>query len=111
MVGTVGNFSARADSLHPDILVKAYFPGTSAFKPGGTLSNYLDVMVEGKMARNAFGADAESILGEDIDIKGPTGEITYLGNGDFTVNDDKFHFDKVSGCQSGRCQSLTVRLS
>lgn len=31
-----------------DILVKAYFPGTSAFKPGGTLSNYLDVMVEGK---------------------------------------------------------------
>lgn len=38
-----------------------------------------------------------SIPGEDIDIKGPTGEITYLGNGDFTVNDDKFHFDKVSG--------------
>jgi hypothetical protein len=37
------------------------------------------------------------VTGEDIDIKGPTGEITYLGNGDFTVNDDKYHFDKVCG--------------
>lgn len=33
--------------------------------------------------------------GEDIDIKGPTGEISYLGNGQFQVNDDEFQFDKV----------------
>jgi nitrate reductase (NAD(P)H) len=80
-----------------DILVKAYFPGKSAFKPGGTLSNYLDVMVEGEhpcceTSRSA----ADHASGEDIDIKGPTGEITYLGNGRFRVNDDEFQFDKVS---------------
>lgn len=34
--------------------------------------------------------------GEDIDIKGPTGEITFLGNGKFKINDDTFHFDKVN---------------
>lgn len=38
---------------------------------------------------------ANHATGEDIDIKGPTGEITYLGNGRFRVNDDEFKFDKV----------------
>ncbi|KAJ9118108.1 hypothetical protein QFC22_004007 [Naganishia vaughanmartiniae] len=71
---------AEEDDGTFDILVKAYFPSTSAFKPGGTLSNYLDVMIEG----------------EDIDIKGPTGEITYLGNGKFKINDDEFHFNKLN---------------
>lgn len=37
----------------------------------------------------------KSSSGEDIDIKGPTGEISYLGNGHFQVNDDEFQFDKV----------------
>lgn len=42
-------YSSFLTSCFPvaDIVVKAYFPGTSAFKPGGTVSNYLDVMVEG----------------------------------------------------------------
>lgn len=63
-----------------DLLVKSYFPNTSSFKPGGTLSNFLDVLE----------------VGEDVDIKGPTGDIQYLGKGRFKVHDDEFHFDKIN---------------
>lgn len=63
-----------------DLLVKSYYPNTSSFKPGGTLSNFLDVLN----------------VGEDVDIKGPTGDIQYLGKGRFKVHDDEFHFDKIN---------------
>ncbi|EIW58264.1 uncharacterized protein TRAVEDRAFT_47429 [Trametes versicolor FP-101664 SS1] len=64
-----------------DLLVKTYLPSTdSPFPPGGTVSNYLDCMKEG----------------EEIDIRGPSGGITYKGHGDFDIEGIEYHFDKVN---------------
>ncbi|KAI0630568.1 hypothetical protein C8Q77DRAFT_1133937 [Trametes polyzona] len=64
-----------------DLLVKTYLPSAdSPFPPGGTVSNYLDCMVEG----------------EEIDIRGPTGGITYLGHGEFDIEGKEYHFDKIN---------------
>ena len=43
------------------ILVKTYFPNESPFPPGGTVSNWLDILE----------------IGDEMDVKGPTGEIEY----------------------------------
>jgi nitrate reductase (NAD(P)H) len=61
-----------------ELTVKTYFP-TSA-QPGGAMSNILDCMP----------------LGSDIEIRGPTGEIVYTGNGAFTISGKEFHFDKIN---------------
>ncbi|KAL1944973.1 hypothetical protein VTO73DRAFT_2593 [Trametes versicolor] len=64
-----------------DLLVKTYLPSPdSPFPPGGTVSNYLDCMKEG----------------EEIDIRGPSGGITYKGHGDFDIEGIEYHFDKVN---------------
>ncbi|KAI0701790.1 hypothetical protein C8Q76DRAFT_242105 [Earliella scabrosa] len=64
-----------------DLLVKTYMPSDGGpFPPGGTISNYLDCMVDG----------------EEIDIRGPTGGITYKGHGNFDIEGKQYHFDKVN---------------
>ncbi|OJT14471.1 NADH-cytochrome b5 reductase 2 [Trametes pubescens] len=34
--------------------------------------------------------------GEEIDIRGPSGGITYKGHGDFDIEGTEYHFDKVN---------------
>ncbi|KAI0358058.1 hypothetical protein OH77DRAFT_1502602 [Trametes cingulata] len=64
-----------------DLLVKTYLPTDDGpFPPGGTISNYLDCMEEG----------------EEIDIRGPTGGITYKGHGEFDIDGKEYHFDKIN---------------
>jgi len=46
------------------ILVKSYLPNEGPFPPGGTVSNWLDMLK----------------VGEEIDFKGPNGEIQYKVN-------------------------------
>ena len=46
------------------LLVKTYFPNEGSFRPGGTVSNWLDILE----------------VGDEMDIKGPSGEIEYLVN-------------------------------
>lgn len=60
-----------------DLVVKTYKP--SLRDPGGTMSNILECLR----------------TGEEIDITGPTGEIRYQGNGDFLIDDQKYHFDRI----------------
>ncbi|PLB49086.1 hypothetical protein P170DRAFT_383687 [Aspergillus steynii IBT 23096] len=60
-----------------DLVVKIYKPDLQ--QPGGTMSNILDCLREH----------------EEIDIAGPTGEIRYQGNGDFLIDDTKYHFDRI----------------
>ncbi|KAH6847775.1 hypothetical protein B0I37DRAFT_151208 [Chaetomium sp. MPI-CAGE-AT-0009] len=50
-----------------DLTTKTYFPTDS--QPGGALSNLLDCMP----------------LGEEVEIRGPTGDIVYLGNSEFLI--------------------------
>ncbi|KAL4909793.1 hypothetical protein BDW74DRAFT_173285 [Aspergillus multicolor] len=61
-----------------DLVVKTYFPDED--QPGGTLSNILDCMREG----------------EEIEVKGPSGAIRYLGNGKFAIDDNEYIFGKVT---------------
>lgn len=61
-----------------ELVVKTYFP--SSEQPGGAMSNILDCMP----------------LGEEIEIRGPTGEIVYNGNGDFIIEDKAMHFKRIS---------------
>ncbi|KAF4263910.1 hypothetical protein KXW98_007982 [Aspergillus fumigatus] len=61
-----------------DLVVKTYFP--SSAQPGGTMSNILDCLQEG----------------EEVEVKGPAGEIRYRGNGEFRVDDKTYHFDHIT---------------
>ncbi|GBF61703.1 nitrate reductase [Trichophyton mentagrophytes] len=61
-----------------DLVVKTYFP--SKDQPGGTMSNILDCLRDG----------------EEIEVKGPSGEIRYHGNGRFSVDGKEYNFDNVS---------------
>jgi nitrate reductase (NAD(P)H) len=61
-----------------DLVVKTYFP--DEHQPGGTMSNILDCLREG----------------EEIELKGPTGEIRYQGNGRFVIDDKEYTFDNLS---------------
>lgn len=61
-----------------DLTVKTYFP--SEEQPGGALSNILDCMP----------------IGEEIEIRGPTGEIVYNGNGKFVIDGKARSFKRVS---------------
>lgn len=70
---------------HVDLLVKVYFPNVHpAFPEGGKMSQHLDRMA----------------IGDMIDVKGPLGEVTYKGNGNFTyLMEDKqaTRFNMVAG--------------
>jgi len=61
-----------------DLVVKTYFPDKR--QPGGAMSNILDCMP----------------IGEEIEIRGPTGEISYHGNGKFMIEGKEKDFSKVS---------------
>lgn len=61
-----------------DLVVKTYFPDKR--QPGGAMSNILDCMP----------------IGEEIEIRGPTGEIAYQGNGKFNIEGKEKTFSKVS---------------
>ncbi|KAL4925704.1 nitrate reductase [Aspergillus undulatus] len=60
------------------LTVKTYFPNDD--QPGGALSNILDTLP----------------LGEEVDIRGPTGDIVYEGFGNFTVSGEKRKYNRVS---------------
>lgn len=61
-----------------ELVVKTYFP--TADQPGGAMSNILDCMP----------------IGEEVEIRGPTGEIEYQGNGDFLIEGEKKKYRSVS---------------
>ncbi|EED24630.1 nitrate reductase, putative [Talaromyces stipitatus ATCC 10500] len=61
-----------------DLVVKTYFP--DQLQPGGTVSNILDCLRPG----------------EEIEVKGPTGEIKYNGQGTFTIDDKEYCFRNIS---------------
>lgn len=61
-----------------ELTVKTYFPTTS--QPGGAMSNVLDCMP----------------MGEEIEIRGPTGEIEYNGNGSFTIGNKEYTFSRIN---------------
>ncbi|KAK2763124.1 hypothetical protein FQN54_009759 [Arachnomyces sp. PD_36] len=61
-----------------DLVVKTYFPSDT--QPGGTLSNVLDCLRDN----------------EEVEVKGPSGQIKYTGNGRFLIDDVEHHFDNIS---------------
>lgn len=61
-----------------ELTVKTYFPTED--QPGGALSNILDCMP----------------IGEEVELRGPTGEIVYNGNGKFVIDNQEKTFNKVS---------------
>lgn len=66
------------------LCVKTYFPTDGGpFPPGGLISNYLDCMKEG----------------EEIDVRGPVGDIWYKGRSEWEIDGKEYFFDKVSHVQ------------
>lgn len=61
-----------------ELTVKTYFPSDS--QPGGAMSNILNCLP----------------LGEEIDIRGPSGDIIYEGNGKFKIYGEEHTFRRVS---------------
>ncbi|KAG9762684.1 hypothetical protein KCU73_g1797, partial [Aureobasidium melanogenum] len=61
-----------------NLVVKTYFPTDD--QPGGALSNILDCMKEG----------------EEVEIRGPTGDIKYLGDGKFEIFDEEQQFENIT---------------
>ncbi|KAL5372549.1 hypothetical protein DPSP01_013417 [Paraphaeosphaeria sporulosa] len=61
-----------------ELTVKPYFPSPS--QPGGAMSNILDCMP----------------IGEEIEIRGPTGEMVYYGNGSFMISGKEYTFKKIN---------------
>ncbi len=61
-----------------DLVVKVYFPDKK--QPGGAMSNILDCIP----------------IGGEIEVRGPTGEIAYRGNGKFIIDGKEKTFSKVS---------------
>lgn len=72
------NGSLRDGDGSFDLTVKTYFPNEN--QPGGALSNILDCIP----------------LGEEVEIRGPTGEILYNGNGKFVIEGKERKFTKIS---------------
>lgn len=61
-----------------DVVVKTYFPDEN--QPGGAMSNILDCIP----------------IGEEVEMRGPTGDIVYNSMGNFTVEGKERHFKRVS---------------
>jgi nitrate reductase (NAD(P)H) len=61
-----------------ELVVKTYFP--NAEQPGGAMSNILDCVA----------------IGEEVEIRGPTGEIVYEGSGKFVIEGKKMTFKNIS---------------
>lgn len=61
-----------------DLTIKTYFPDDR--QPGGALSNILDCIP----------------IGEEVEIRGPVGDISYNGFGNFVIEGKHRHFKRVS---------------
>ena len=61
-----------------ELVVKTYFPSDA--QPGGAMSNILDCVA----------------IGEDVEVKGPTGEIEYHGMGQWFIEGQERRFRKVN---------------
>jgi nitrate reductase (NAD(P)H) len=61
-----------------ELTIKTYFPSDG--QPGGAMSNILDCLE----------------IGEEIEIRGPTGEITYEGDGAFTISGERYTFNRIN---------------
>jgi nitrate reductase (NAD(P)H) len=61
-----------------ELVVKTYFPNSD--QPGGAMSNILDSV----------------LVGEEIEVRGPTGEIVYTGQGKFNISDEEMTFKKIN---------------
>ena len=61
-----------------ELTVKTYFPTED--QPGGAMSNLLDCMP----------------LGEEVEVRGPTGEIEYNGHGRFVISGKEYNFSRVN---------------
>lgn len=61
-----------------DLVVKTYFPDEN--QPGGTMSNIMDCLR----------------IGQEIEVKGPSGEIRYRGNGQFIIDGKPYSFDNIT---------------
>ncbi|EXA28602.1 nitrate reductase (NADH) [Fusarium oxysporum f. sp. pisi HDV247] len=61
-----------------DLIIKTYFP--SQDQPGGAMSNILDTIP----------------LGEEVEMRGPLGNIVYHGSGSFTIDSESFSFNRIS---------------
>lgn len=61
-----------------ELVVKTYFPDDQ--QPGGAMSNILH----------------EIEIGEEVEIRGPTGDIIYLGHGKFQIYGEERTFKRVS---------------
>lgn len=61
-----------------ELTVKTYFPDEN--QPGGAMSNILDCMA----------------IGEEIEIRGPTGDIIYNGQGNFRIEGKDMAFKRIS---------------
>lgn len=60
------------------LVVKTYFPNSD--QPGGAMSNILDCIP----------------IGEEVEIRGPTGDIVYCGNGKFMITENEMTFKKIN---------------
>ncbi|KAF2999125.1 hypothetical protein E8E14_004143 [Neopestalotiopsis sp. 37M] len=61
-----------------DLVLKTYFPDDN--QPGGAFSNFLYKLT----------------IGEDVQVSGPSGEIEYHENGQFTIDGNDVHFERVN---------------
>ncbi|KFA77101.1 hypothetical protein S40288_09733 [Stachybotrys chartarum IBT 40288] len=79
----LGKISAHDDNPQDgdgtfELVVKTYFPTDE--QPGGAMSNILDCMP----------------IGEDLEVRGPTGDIEYQGNGKFLIDGKEYTFHRIS---------------
>lgn len=61
-----------------DLVVKTYYP--DANQPGGTMSNILDCLR----------------IGQEVEVKGPAGDIRYHGNGEFMIENTSYKFNNIT---------------
>lgn len=61
-----------------DLVVKTYYPDPG--QPGGTMSNILDCLQKGEV----------------VEVKGPSGNMQYKGNGELLVDNRKYSFDRIT---------------
>lgn len=61
-----------------DLVVKTYYPDEN--QPGGSMSNIIDCLR----------------IGQEIEVKGPAGEIRYRGNGEFIIDNTPHRFDNIT---------------
>ncbi|KGO70834.1 Eukaryotic molybdopterin oxidoreductase [Penicillium expansum] len=72
------NVSLREEDGTFDLFIKTYAPGQS--QPSGTISDILDCLHPS----------------EEIEVKGPSGKVRYIGQERFMIDDKEYHFPNAS---------------